>query len=131
MRYLYIAFLFLVGCTSNSQHTKSEFITVDYLYCVPLNKIYSKKQLSKIDSFHLKSSECGIVYESVRIKKSIIIAFAPNYSIVLTKINEHSDDPSSPLKVDRVNVEHCAVRFSTNETKFIGMKCDELEEKLQ
>lgn len=124
-----LSFLVLFGCSSTSVK-KTNFIRVDYLTCQSINYLYSKKQLSKIESYFLHSQECGIYYMNVRIHKDTIVAFGPSFSILTDKIDKNSNDTSAPLEVTNINKEHCTVQFESGKLQDINITCQELEKML-
>lgn len=127
-KYFPMFLLFLTGCANGK--VESPFITVNYLGCMKINKLYYKDQIKEIDSFYLNDEECSINYPRVRLKKDLIVAFGERASIVLEKMDEGSDDPRAPLQVSAINKMHCLIQLQSGKMRDISMTCNDLEKEL-
>lgn len=128
---LFLAFSILFFTACAHVESKSSFITISYMDCIPIKKLYYKDQLAQIESFWLDSQECGIGYRNIRIRKDLIVGFGQRFSIILDRINKNDDNPRAALKVSNIEVEHCLIQLQSGKMRDISMTCEELEKELK
>ena len=131
MKYLIISLLFLTACAHTEIKSKSDFITVSYMSCIPINKLYYKDQIAQIAPFWLDSEECGINYRNVRIRKDLIVGFGERASVILNKIDQNDGSSRAPLKIEDINKIHCLIQLKSGKMQDISMTCEELEKELE
>lgn len=131
MKYLItILAITLLSCTTAPKVPKNEFITVDYMNCSPIVKMFSEKQLSKLDEtekFLVKNGvECGVTYINIRIRKKRVRAYYPQFSIIMGRNKEDKNDANGPLHVTKINVEHCRASIAGEADEANGRTWEDL-----
>ncbi len=105
------------------------FVKVDVTYCHELGKAFNKKQLSKIDPFDYSFLECGMIGQSVMVRKDLIRCYSDTYSVDINKVDRESEDPTAPLEITRFNVPHCRLETEKNNNLIIWASCEEFEKE--
>lgn len=124
MRYLIVLLIMLALTGCSTVKRRSDFMVVNEISCNPLKEIFEPKQLAKLDPWFLDQNTCGIVWENCHVRRDLIRSYAPKFSVNLSLI-----DPSgawdSPLKIDKINVEHCVLNTDRGSTE-VAEKCSDL-----
>lgn len=139
MKYLLIL-LALTGCATTKIEPKSRFIVVDQMNCPKVLKMFSKRQMSELNEEEKfvasGASECGIMFQHVRMLKSRIIAYSPKYSIIMSRKEKYADDVGGPLYIEKYNVESCELGVgepgkTPTAWVVVDNTCKEIDDKLK